>query len=174
MNKCKEFFGDAKAQAGTPWHWPIMRLQIKYLPRTNLQIQIRSPSRTLKVHYSSSNTLSKKLSKNIQKSSSNADAQVSKPWPMRLQMKHLPRALGQTLLSWSLLTHRYSALQTLYYSALQPSTTLLTHLISLSLHRRSNLYGAAQPPWKQWSVIDCSTVLARFTLQWVRGLLRLK
>ena len=99
-------------------------------------------------------TLSKKLRENIQKSSSNAYAQVSKPWPMRLQMKHLPRALGQTLLSQSLLTHRYSALQ--------PSTTLLTHLISLSLHRRSNLYVAAQTPWKQWSVIDCSTVLAQF------------
>ena len=123
----------------------------------------------------------KRLRKNVQKSSSNASAQVSKPWPMRLQMKHLPRALGQTLLSQSLLTHRYSALQTLYYSAnhlllslRSTSTTRLTHLISLSLHRRSNLYGAAQPPWKQWSVIDCSTVLARFPLLWARGLIRLK
>ena len=154
-----------------------MRLQMKYRPRTNLQIQI--PSRKLAVHFSI--TLSKKLRKNIQKSSSNAYAQVSKPWPMRLQMKHLLRALGQTLLSQSLLTHRYSALQTLYYSAnhlllslRSTSTTRLTHLISLSLHRRSNLYSAAQPPWKQWSVIDCSTVLARFPLLWARGLLRLK
>ena len=148
-----------------------MRLQMKYRPRTNLQIKI--PSRKLAVHFSI--TLSKDCAKMFRNPQVTLMRKTCKQAMTNAPPDETPPTRSGPDPPLSVSAHpSLLCSTTLYYSALQPSTTLLTHLISLSLHRRSNLYGAAQPPWKQWSVIDCSTVLARFPLLWARGLLRLK